>query len=652
MSGRWVVVLGIGFALSAAGFAVLEHRDREARQDALERRVDDVDDRVERAFATPLEFFHATRTFVESSDELTSASFSRFAAPGAQRNPTLTAIEWLPLVRGSELGEFERTEQRALAQPTFRVWEPTASGDRAPVGARELYYPLLYAEPPPGSVVGLDIGFESGRRDSIRSAIDSGLPKASPRIRLAEDAEGVYSVYVVAPVFRSGLPQSSAAERNSAVRGLLVALFRLDPVLGASLRSANLAGLGVRLDDVTDRGAEALLYRTGDESASALSSTRTLMFQERRWRLTVSASSTAIPASRASWAFALFGVMLTSLVAIFLRWRSAERRSAAARSAVEQLGQYQLVRKIASGGMGTVYEARHAILRRATAVKVVNPGHDAARLARFEREARAMSVLRHPNTAVLFDYGPSRDGTFYYAMEYVDGVDLEALVAASGPLPAARVVHLLRQIASSLAEAHSRGLIHRDIKPGNVMLTHVGPTWDLVKVLDFGLVKDVDSAEKVSVVGQAVGTAQYMAPEAITEPERVTPAADVYAIGALAYFLLTGDDAFSGRSRKEIFARHIATVVEPPSASAPWPVPRELDALVLHCLEKNPIARLPSAVELREALLRLEVGEWTDDDARAAWTQGSTKLPTTASEGVRESLRMDLRGRVRQPPST
>jgi serine/threonine-protein kinase len=290
---------------------------------------------------------------------------------------------------------------------------------------------------------------------------------------------------------------------------------------------------------------------------------------------------------------------------------------------VRQLGQYKIERKIDEGGMATVYRAVHALLKRPTAIKILKPALATDEvIARFEREVTLASRLEHPATVEIFDYGRTRDGTFYYAMEYIDGITLAKLVEKDGAQPVARVAHILRQICESLREAHGKGLIHRDVKPQNVMLCERGGESDVVKVLDFGLIKDVRATDTRDITQYAriLGTPLYMSPERVRDPAVADSRADIYAVGAVAYFLLTGRRLFDAPNELEL--QRVVLEVEAPRvcAAARQPIPPALDDLVARCLAKDAEARpqrVEELIEVFDALLREH--PWTRDDATRWW---------------------------------
>ncbi len=284
------------------------------------------------------------------------------------------------------------------------------------------------------------------------------------------------------------------------------------------------------------------------------------------------------------------------------------------------LGQYELERQIGSGGMGEVYLGHHAMLRRPTAIKLISAisaGNLAAQ-QRFQNEVKLASQLNHPNTIAVYDYGQTPAGIFYFAMEYVEGFSVDTLVDVSGPVHPGRVVNILQQVCGSLQEAHERNLLHRDIKPSNVMLTELGGVSDRVKVLDFGLALDlaVDSSGEQDTV---VGTPMYMAPEIILSAEAFSPRSDIYALGALAYYMLCGKSVFDSAEPLEILAAQLEDAIPFPSERLGRALPQELEQLVMRCLAKEPDHRPASVIELAAALETLDVPAWTQEDARRWW---------------------------------
>ncbi len=290
---------------------------------------------------------------------------------------------------------------------------------------------------------------------------------------------------------------------------------------------------------------------------------------------------------------------------------------------VRQLGQYHLGRKLGEGGMGIVYEAHHAMLRRPTAVKLLSRDRVGDRaIARFEREVKLTAKLSHPNTVTVYDYGRTPDGIFYYAMELLDGATLEQVVQAGGPQSPARVGHILSCMAAALAEAHDLQLIHRDIKPANVMLCRQGGQTDVVKVLDFGLVKEMhpaDAAPDLTRPETIVGTPLYMPPEAVSAPESVDARSDLYALGAVGYYLLAGRHVFDGSSMTEVLSQHLHREPEPPSRLLGQPLPDALEQLLLDCLSKAPGARPQSAKEFGSRLQACSLPPWEEADAISWW---------------------------------
>ncbi len=289
-----------------------------------------------------------------------------------------------------------------------------------------------------------------------------------------------------------------------------------------------------------------------------------------------------------------------------------------------QFGNYLLEDQIGAGGMGAVYRARHCMLKRPAVIKLMHSvklDHDS--LARFETEVQLTCQLTSPHTIAVYDYGVTSEGLFYYAMEYLDGINLAQFVQDYGPQPAGRVIHLLQQACCSLAEAHAAGLIHRDLKPENLMLCCRGGIPDMLKVLDFGLAKIVTTQPDRDQKSQVLcGTPMYMSPEAITAPHMIDARSDLYSLGAVAYFLLTGSDVFSGETIGEILQKQVNASPQRPSHRLGVPVPPDLELVILQCLEKDPAGRPKSAQELSRLLGECSADKtWNRQDAEQWWSR-------------------------------
>jgi eukaryotic-like serine/threonine-protein kinase len=322
----------------------------------------------------------------------------------------------------------------------------------------------------------------------------------------------------------------------------------------------------------------------------------------------------------------LWSVLGTTLATITSRVTYGLRKQVAE---ANELGQYILEEKIGGGGMGEVWRARHRLLIRPAAIKLVRPqvsGDPELLLRRFEREARATAALKSPHTVQLYDFGATDDGRLYYVMELLDGLDLDTLVRQYGPQQPERVVHILRQVCSSLQDAHANGLVHRDIKPANVVVSRAGTTFDFAKVLDFGLVK-LDSARtsedavKLSSDGSTSGTPAFMAPETVLAVADTDHRVDLYALGCVAYWLLTGKLVFAGKNVVEVMFHHAHTPAPRPSTRSEVPIPVQLEDLIMECLEKEPPRRPGSAeaVSTRLDAIRLE-SAWTVERAERWWS--------------------------------
>lgn len=343
------------------------------------------------------------------------------------------------------------------------------------------------------------------------------------------------------------------------------------------------------------------------------------------------ALGTNLPLGPGEFFFALVFPYFVIIIMAYVGSRVVNQLGAAVREARE-MGSYRLVRRLGEGGMGEVWQAQHRLLARPAAIKLIRPEILGARdpgsrdllLRRFEREAQATALMRSAHTMALYDFGVADDGTFYYVMELLEGFDLDELVRRFGPVPAERAVYFLRQLCASLAEAHEAGLIHRDIKPANVYACRYGREVDFIKVLDFGLVKRGSQPKKgageVTADDGPSGTPAFMSPEQALGEEQVDARSDLYAVGGVAYWLLTGTLVFRGTTPVETVVMHVHSEPEPPSRRTDLPIPAELEAIVLDCLAKKPGHRPQTADELAARLASVPLArEWTARRAREWW---------------------------------
>lgn len=355
------------------------------------------------------------------------------------------------------------------------------------------------------------------------------------------------------------------------------------------------------------------------------------------------------PLERGEFFFFLVFPYLIIVIMSYVGSRIVYRLGAAVREARE-MGSYRLVERLGAGGMGEVWRAQHRMLARPAAIKLIRPEVLGARdpgtrdllLRRFEREAQATALMCSAHTLALYDFGVADDGTFYYVSELLDGFDLDQLVKRFGPVPAERAVHFLRQICASLAEAHDAGLIHRDIKPANVYSCRYGRDVDFIKVLDFGLVQrrpvEVGAGELTAEEGPS-GTPAFMAPEQAVGEGRVDARSDLYAVGGVAYWLLTGTLVFRGATPLETIVMQVQRQPEPPSHRTELPIPPELEAIVLDCLSKKPGDRPQTADELAARLAAVPLArEWTEGRAREWWDRhlpAANRVMDVLEEAVR-----------------
>ncbi len=648
LAAIFLVALSLG--LGAYVFA----RARGASHLAFAQRAQLLQARVSEKLSSALENLSMLQSSIEASDRATRSQFRLLVYPMLVRNPYIHSFAWLPVVRESERLAYE-AQVRASHLASYAIWERGPDGRPAPASPRAFHVPIYYMEPPSALALGFDITSDEMRWGTAGKARDRAEIVASPPFEPVGDAgksQVAPAVAAYAPVYRPGDPGSPEA-RLTAIRGFAVAVFRVGPLVNKAASDVDASGLGLLLRDpdalkgppLAERplGAASLPRRPGFELSFPV------QCASRTWHLDVFALPAAfLPQKRIALEAASAGI-LASLIGLItvtsLRTISRLRRQA------EKVGPYHLVARLGHGAMGVVWEARHALLRRPTAVKLLAPGTEGERsLARFEREVQLTAGLTHPSTIAIYDYGRTADGVFYYAMELLRGINLLQLVAFDGPLAPGRVVHLLRQACGALSEAHAAGLIHRDIKPANLMICVYGGIPDFLKVLDFGLVKDVGVGERapapgaindhgdaaLSQDGSLLGTPLYMAPEGMTDPSGVDARADLFALGAVGYFLLTGHSPFPGQTAIEVFKKERQGPPTPLSEAARHAVPAGLDEAIQRCLAFDRADRPDSAETLDGMLQACRVEpSWGLAEARAWWGErGPGALATAAAERV------------------
>jgi CHASE1-domain containing sensor protein len=650
------VIAGIGAGLTLLACVMAAHREGDRDQNQFERRAADLAGAVARSFQTTREVVLSLPALFESSIEVEQREFRTFVRPALQRHPSLAALEWAPLVRDPFRQAFVARVRRQ-GFPKFEIREPAADGTMVRSGQRDLYLPLTYLAPEVEAVRGLEVLFEPERRVEIQAAIDQGTLHVSHRFRLVEDPEGVQSVAVYAPGYEARHPQRNPTERRYALLGLGIALFRLKPLIDGALAGQDREGISIALVDPSAPEDVRILYETEPGTAARVDAdhmAHRAVFDFGNRHYTV-LSVAPRPPTWNQWLVLVIGLGLTLVAtagSVTLTTIGRLRRKLAESV---KLGQYTLQEQIGEGGMGIVYRATHAMLRRPAAIKLLlKKTASESDLARFEREVQLTSRLAHPNTISIFDYGRTSDGVFYYVMEFLDGMDLDRLVRELGPLDPGRAIHILAQVSGALAEAHLMGLIHRDIKPANIVLTERRDEPDVVKVVDFGLVKTIDpSASQIGITGidSITGTPLYLAPEAITAPDTIDGRVDIYALGAVAYFVLTGEHVFEGRNIVEVLGKHLADQPIPPSRRLGRPLAPDLEALVLACLAKDRDARPASAGALRAALLACRDAQSYDIAVtRRWWQEHGAAMRRSAGRGDRvagtaATMAIDLHGR-------
>ncbi len=621
---RWwwmpVVAGAVGLTITLALLRAEHDRDERAAKLALERTTVKLAFVIEERIHLPAEALHTVAAFVAHAPSIDRTTFDAVAAAVARRTPRIYAIEWAPLIPDAERAALE-AHARTQGYPTWEIREPSGD-DMVPASRRAQYLPILYSYPdnPAG---GFDVLSRGEAAEVFQQACSTGQAVFSPRYKLVEDREDLASLILYVPVWRGGRAPEDRSRRCEEVAGVAILIFRVTDMLAEAISSADLGDYNVALLDVT--GIPALLYENTPGAAEQISRgerrRQAIDMFGRSWQLrvgTLADPGYSPTVAAVGGGASLVGAVLVGLIA----WVMTNRRRL---KSLKRLGQYHVEGEIGRGSMGVVYRAHHVLLGRPAALKLLPAGLvDAASRAQFEREVRLAAKLQHPSIVAVYDFGVTTEGLFFYAMELLDGVTVRDLVEAQGALPPARAAALVKQIAEALREAHDKQIAHRDLAPANLMITMRGATCDIVKILDFGLVRrlrpiagerDADDAPTDS--GHIVGTPGFIAPEVLRgrpADERV----DIYALGCVWYGLLSGRFPFVGATADGAIRAQLQGTPVPLRKLVPeLPVP--LVDLVADCMQADPRLRLRSMREVLQRLAALDLPVWSADDARRAW---------------------------------
>ena len=616
-----VLIFVLCAALSLGLFALLRGRAREREQVEFERRAGESAGTLRSQLERPLEVLDSVCSLFDASAEVSRDEFARFTRPALARHPGIRALEWIPLVPGTQRRAYEQAA-RADGLATFEFTEVADDGRMVTAAARPEYLPIYFMEPADGRVLGFDLTAEPARRAPVDRALARRATVASERIRLVEDPPDRYSIAAFCPVLTRTTGQPAV------LRGVGAEVFRMREVVEPAIANAVAGGMQVVVLDVAAPAETRLLFESlpGLTAAGAQASPRppfsvSIDFADRRWSLSFARGpGYRSDLSEPPWGVLLAGIALSALLALALSAARVILRLRHEVHAAQHFGQYTLVRKIGEGGMGVVWEAKHAMLRRPTALKLLRPeraggGGNLALRARSAADEPADSP-QHRGDLRLRSHRRRR-------VLLRDGIPRWPGSTALGRKRRPAAAHAYRAHheagRGALVEAHGLGLVHRDIKPANIMLCERGGMRDVAKVVDFGLVKGTTTeGASLSTDQMVIGTPLFLAPEAVNDPAHVDGRSDLYALGAVAYYLLTAHTVFDGQSAVEICSQHLYTTPIPPSERLGRVLPEPLERVVLRCLAKKPSHRFEDAHALLQALIACGLPEWTDADARAA----------------------------------
>ncbi len=625
----FVGVLLTGILITWLVYTLISRQREQQARIAFERDANQLEAKLQSQFDLSIEYLKAIPPFFQASDDVTQAEFELFVRDAIERHPGIYTFEYLPRVRANEQHAYEERMARELDQPDFQIRAVDEAGRPIPLPESDDYYPITFGKPLIKQVLGIDLASHPEQGGYLREATTSRTAVATPPVSLIEHEADERSLIAFGP------HHSPDDSNPPSCLGIAVLILAIDPVVETAMRDWQSEDFQVAIID-TDEDPDAIIYKNFQGDSIALPRANwpveslQIRFADQQWLFQVAPKSLSQFSNPPYWVL-LTGLALSALVANSL---SAGLLIGGLRKQVDaalELGQYRLGKKLGEGGMGIVYEAEHCMLARPAAIKLIqldeksddpeSVSQRSLKLNRFEKEAQATAQLESPHTIGIYDFGRVPDGRFYYVMELLHGTDLSTLIKEFGPIPPARMIHLVRQACRSLAEAHAAGLIHRDIKPANIFVCRYAGEYDFVKVLDFGLVKSSSPAVDLDITrpGSFIGTPAFVAPEMLLEKD-VDGRTDLYSLGCVMYWLLTGRPPFTASTATAMMAKH--QTEQPTSLRAVLgdTISVRLDEIVLSCLAKKPENRPPSAVEVGKSLAACATeAPWTQAQAKACW---------------------------------
>ncbi len=628
----FLVVLLLGMLITWFAYDLVATNAANDLRSDFEQEAGQIEAKLQSQFDLSFEYLLSIPPFFQASDDVSREDFRRFVSDALKRHPSIHTFEYLPRVAAQDRETFQAAAKIELADPTYTIHAVDLVGDQVPLPTLDNYFPVFYGEPPIEGVLGVDLLSHPEQGSYVERACMSALPVATHPLSLIEDPKDVLSVIAFAPI------REPSTEISDTCNGMAVLVIRVRPIVEAALEASRLSEFELSLHD-NDSGEDGkLVYKNypgiayADSHSNWPVASRRIRFADQAWDFKISpAFGSEFALRRARYWILLLGFALSALAAYSL---SATFAIGGLRKQVDEaleLGQYRLGKKLGEGGMGVVYEAQHRMLARPAAIKLIQLDPDnsnsqsstkqSLRLSRFEKEAKATARLESPHTISVYDFGKTPDGEFYYVMELLDGNDLSTLVKQCGPIPPARMIHLVRQVCLSLAEAHQAGLIHRDIKPANIFVCRYALEYDFVKVLDFGLVKssEAETSLEITQPGSLIGTPAFIAPEMLVN-DSVDGRTDIYSLGCVMFWLLTGKAPFAGQTATAVMAKHLTQKPASLRTLVGAEVSDQLDGIIASCLAKKPDERPATARQLEQLLAACAAeAPWTQADAKQCW---------------------------------